>query len=222
MSEERVPPLPKSSSGINGCLIGCLIVFVIGVAGVAIVAWFSYQSFQGAINDVTEPEPRELPALDVTEEERTAANEKFDRFQAAMESGGEEKEFSFTGEEINVMLRSNPDTSKFGDSVYVTIANGELRGEVSLNLGAIIPLGMFEGRYANGSATFNVYAQNDRLFVFVESFQMKGEDAPAELVQQIRTQNLAQDIANDPQMGPWIQKIDEINVVEDKLVVTLK
>lgn len=221
-SQEPVPPLPqKSRSNVNGCLIGCLIVFVVGLVGAGLVAFAMYKGLQTAVNEWTETEPRELPALEITDEERAAATDKFERFKTAMEEESGEKEFSFTGDEINFMLRSHPEAVVFGESVYVTVEDGEIRGDVSLNLGDIIPIGMFDGRYANGSAVFDVYTQDDRLFVFIESFQMKGEDPPPDISQQLRNQNLAQEMAGKPKFEAWMAEIQDIRVVEDRIVVTL-
>lgn len=219
--QDNVPPLPKSKSGVNGCLIGCLIAVLVAAIGTGAIVYFSYSAMTGAINEMTESEPRELPAVTIDEAGRAAANEKFTQLKSTLDNGGETKEFTFTGDEINALLRTN-DTGVFGESVYVTVANGEIRGEVSLDLGRLIPLGIFDGRYANGSATFNVYTRDNRLFVFVESFQMKGEDAPAELVAQMRTKNLAEDMASDPSVQEWMGRIEAIDVVEDKVVVKLK
>lgn len=222
MAEENIPPMPKSSSGLNGCLIGCLIVFLVGFAGAGLVSFFAYQGITGVLSATTETEPRELPPLELTEAEESAASEKYTKLTTAMEQGSDEKEFAFSGDDINAILRSSdhPQVQALGESVYMTIANGELRGEVSLELGRFIPL--LKGRYLNGSATFNVSASDGRLFVFIENFQIKGEDAPAEIMSQLRVQNLVQDMTSDPKMREIIEKIEEIRVEEDRLIVTLK
>lgn len=214
--------MPKSSSGINGCLIGCAIVLLVGVIGAGLVAFAVYQGAKGALDAATETAPRELPPLELSPEEQAASEEKFNQLKAAFESGSETKEFALTGNDINVMLRSGEDIRVLGESVFVTVAAGEVRGEVSLDLGSVIPIGFLKGRYLNGSATFDVSATNGRLFVFVENFQFKGEDPPAEVVDQLRSQNLAQEMANDPQFKDFFAKIDAIRVEGDQLIITLK
>ncbi len=222
MSEHNIPPMPKSSSGINGCLVGCLIIFVVGFAGAGLVAFLGYQGITGAMDAMTETAPRELPPVELSEAEKVASKEKFDKLTQALEQGSDEKSFSLTGDDINAILRSNidPQIQKLGESVFVSIANGELRGEVSLELGQFFD--MLSGRYLNGSATFNISASDGRLFVFVENFQMKGEDMPAEFMSQLRVQNLAQDFQNDPKLQEVIRKIKEIRVEEDHLVIELQ
>lgn len=221
MTQDIAPPLPKSSSNSKGCLIGCAIVALIGIAGTAIIGYSVYKMSLSALDAMTETEPRPIPEVVMTEEESTAASEKFETFTAALESGtSEEKVFSFTGQEINTMLRSDPDIRALGESVFVTVENGEINGEISLNLGNFIPF--LDGRYANGAATFSISASDGRMYVYVEEFRMKGENASSELQGQLRQQNLAEEINTDPEFQKAMTHISTIEVVEDKVVVTLK
>ena len=219
MSQDSVPPLPKSSSNVNGCLIGCLVVLVVAVLGAGILAFTAYKTIGGAVTAYTEETPRELPALTLSNEQMTAADEKIAQFETALDTGTGPREFSFTGDELNVMLRSSEPGQFFGESIYVTVANSEVRGEVSFDLGKMLPL--LEGRYANGSATFNVFAEGGMLHVYVDSFQVKGEAASEEFMGGMRAQNLALEFADDPEFRAWIEKIEAIRVEGDQLIVTL-
>jgi hypothetical protein len=219
MSQDSVPPLPKSSSNVNGCLLGCLVVLVVGVLGVGILAFTFYKTMEGALTAYTEEAPRELPALTLSEEQSNAAHEKIAQFEAALDSGTGPREFSFTGDELNVMLRSSEPGQFFGESIYVTVANSEVRGEVSFDLGTVLPF--LDGRYANGSATFSVFTEGGILHVYADSFQVKGEAASEEFMQGMRGQNLALEFADDPEFRAWIEKIESIRVEGDHLIVTL-
>ena len=178
-----------------------------------------YKTVGGTITAYTEETPRELPALTLSEEQSTAANEKIAQFEAALDSGTGPREFSFTGDELNVMLRSSEPGQFFGESIYVTVANGEVRGEISFDLGTIIPL--LEGRYANGSATFDIYTEDGMLHIYMDSFQVKGEAASEEFMEGMRSQNLALEVAEDPEFRAWIEKVEAIRVEGDRLIVTL-
>jgi hypothetical protein len=194
-------------------------VLLVGVLGAGILAFTVYKTVGGTITAYTEETPQELPALTLSEEQSAAANEKIAQFEAALESGTGPREFSFTGDELNVMLRSSEPGQFFGESIYVTIANGEVRGEVSFDLGTVIPF--LDGRYANGSATFDVYTEDGMLHVYVDSFQVKGEAASEEFMDGVRSQNMALEMADDPEFRAWIEKIEAIRVEGDRLIVTL-
>jgi len=225
MSQDTMPPLPRSSSSSSskGCLIGCLIVFVIGVAGSALMGYVVYRAGLETLNAFTETEPQPIPEVAMTDGERDAVTAKMEGFVEAVKSGeSEEKTFVFTGQELNVLIRSFEDPRRLGESVYLTIENGEVKGEVSLNLGQIIPISFLEGRYANGAATFSVNARDGRLFIFVEQFQVKGKDAPPDIVEQFRQTNLADDAMGDPEFQNLMENIESIAVEDDRLVVTLK
>lgn len=223
MAQDPVPPLPKPRSNAKGCIIGCLIVFVIGVAGVGIGTYTAYNAGMGALNSMTEKEPRELPEVVMTEEETKAASEKLKQFTEAIKSAeSSQKTFTFTGQELNAILRSNDTTRALGESVVVTIKDGVVHGEVSLNLGDLLPIPFLQGRYANGSATFSISARDGRLFVFVEGFRMKGKEAPPEILEGLRTENLAKDAMNNPDFRELMKNVESVAVEGDQLVVTLK
>lgn len=159
----------------------------------------------------------------MTGEEQTAAEEKLSHFMTALKAEeNDEKVFEFTGQEINVMLRSNEAAAALGESVHVTIENGVVTGEVSLDIGQLIPLPFLQGRFANGEATFSISSRDERLFVFVEDFRVKGEQVPEEVLQKFRQTNLAEDAMSDPDFRAFMQNVDAVDVVGDKLVVTLK
>ena len=221
MAQDPVPPLPQSSSNTKGCLIGCAVVFFIGVVGAGLIGFAAYKGAVGALDAMTEMAPRPLPEVEMTAEESTAANEKFAKAKAALSSEApEEKVFSFTGDEINTLLRSSDTTGFLGDSVFVKVEDGVVNGDVSLDLGNVMP--MLAGRYANGSATFSVSFANERLLIFIEQFKLKGEDAPEEIQAQFRQTNLAEDMMADPEFREGLRNVESIVVEGDKIVVTLK
>lgn len=221
MTQDYVPPLPKSSgSNATGCIIGCAIVFVVGLLGTTLLLFMGYRLAQSQLTSMTEEVPRELPALDLEPAERQASEEKLAAFRTAMETGGDPREFSFTGDDLNVMIRNSDVGDIFGDSIYVTIANGEVRGKVSLDLGKLIPLA--DGRYMNGSATFNVFTEGGTLHVYMSSFQFKGEAASQEFMDGVGSQNFAAELADDPEFKAWVEKIESIKVEGDTMTVTLR
>lgn len=220
MTLDNVPPLPKSSSNATGCIIGCAIVFVVGLLGTTLLLFMGFKLAQSKLSTITEEVPRELPALDLEPAERQASEEKLAAFRTAMETGGEPREFSFTGDDLNVMIRDSDVGEVFGDSIYVTIANGEVRGEVSFNLGEFIPL--LDGRYMNGSATFNVFTEGGRLHVYMASFQYKGEAASQEVMDGLSNQDFAAELADDPEFKRWVEKIESIQVEGDTMTVKLR
>lgn len=222
MSQEPVPPLPpKSDSGTKGCLIGCAIVAAVGVVGTILIVFALYRASVETLEAFTETEPRPVPEVQMTEEEGAAARTKAQEFMSAVKSGeSEEKEFRFTGKELNVLLRSNPDLAAVGDSVHVTIEDGEMKGQVSLDIGQFIPF--LAGRYANGTATFDVSTNDGLLFVFIEDFSVKGEPAAPAVLEEVRKVNLAEDAKNDPEFVEFMNNVESVKVEGDQLIILLK
>tara|TARA_R110001592_G_scaffold347189_3_gene640504 strand:+ start:222 stop:899 length:678 start_codon:yes stop_codon:yes gene_type:complete len=225
MAQDQVPSLPKSSSNSNvkGCVIGCAIVFIVGAIGAGVVGYGLFRGVSGFMEAMTETEPRPIPEVTMTDEEATAVSEKLEAFKTALNSGDSaEKEFSLTGQEVNVLIRSDDTAKVFGDSVYVTIEGGEMKGEMSLRLGDLLPVAFLENRYLNGAATFSVSAQDGRLYIYVEELKIKGETAPDSIMDQLRQENFAAEMMKKPDFEGTMAKIESVEVVDDRLVVRLK
>ncbi len=87
---------------------------------------------------------------------------------------------------------------------YVSLEGDQLKGEVSVPL-RDMGLTMFKGRYLNGSATFNLSFQNGALSVTPQTIIVKGKPVPEEYMQEIRKQNLAASLTNQPEAVAVLQ-----------------
>jgi hypothetical protein len=85
-----------------------------------------------------------------------------------------------------------------------------------------VGLNMFAGRYLNGSATFNLSFKDGRLSVTPGTIQVKGEPLPEFYLREIRKQNLACALTNDPGAAQVLKGLEEIQVQDGKLVIAPK
>jgi hypothetical protein len=81
---------------------------------------------------------------------------------------------------------------------------------------------VFKGRYLNGSATFNLSFSNGVLWVAPQTIIVKGRPLPEAFMQEIRKQNLAAALANEPAAVVVLQGLQDIRVKEGKLVAVPK
>jgi len=221
MSQESMPPLPKGdNSNAKGCIIGCAAAFLLVMITVAVAIYAVYAVVNGKVNQYTEDQPREIPQLELSEEALRASEDKLLALENAAATGEGPREFRLTGDDLNVMLRNSEGGAIFGDSTFVSVENGEVHGEVSLDLGKIIPF--FDGRYANGSATVNVFLEAGRLHVYVKSFRVRGEELPEDMLRNISSQNLADEEQNNPEFQAWVDKLESLNVEGNEIVLKLK
>ncbi|MFC1498646.1 hypothetical protein ACFLS1_09300 [Verrucomicrobiota bacterium] len=200
--------------------IGCTTLMVI----LAVVIFLGYRYVKGAlegfIDQYTDAEPRKLPQLVISENEARAIAEKIDRFKTAVKKGDAVKPLMLTADDINKLINSHSDWKEMEGKAFVTIENDKIKGEISIPLdemGAIL-----KGRYLNGAAIFTVRLTAGRLFLFIESLEVKGEQVPEEFMKELRSENLAKDINTDKEIAPIIQNLESITTESGQLLIVPK
>jgi hypothetical protein len=217
MTQANPEPFPqapnqqrKSSSGCwwaagIGCLVVVVLVIVLGVV--------AYMGFQSLLDQATETEPAELPKVEMSDVDYPALQQRLDTFVASLKAGESPDPLTLTDTEINALLQHNPNWQPFGDYVYVTFTEGTVQGQVSW------PIPFFEGRYFNGEAAFDVYVRNGALFVTVQSATFKGEPVPEEMVQQMKSENLAKELQNNPEFSKAVGNLGSIEVGDGNITL---
>ena len=173
------------------------------------------------VNQFTEAQPAKLPAVQMSQPELENLQQRLDAFQAAIRERRPAKPLTLTGDEINGLIAGGPEAQRLKDKVYVRLEGSQLKSDVSLPLQEL-GLGMFKGRYLNGNATFDLALRNGMLFVSARSIAVKGKPVPDVYMQEIRKQNLAARLINDPKTIAVLQGLRDIQVKDDKLVLEPK
>lgn len=212
-------PPKKRGCFFYGCItaiIGSAILAVI----FAVVGYFGWKAIQGALTWVeqhSDTEPRQIAMVSATPEEFGEVNRRFTAFRESIDQGNA-TELHLTAKDLNVLIFNQPDLADLRGHVALDIRDNELRGEVSCPLDFV----GLKGRYFNGSASFGVSLDNGALFVTVKDVEFKGESPPAEIMNQLRQQNLAKDIYNDPDVAKYLGKIASISIVGNEVVIKSK
>jgi hypothetical protein len=81
---------------------------------------------------------------------------------------------------------------------------------------------MFKGRYLNGSATFNLGFRDSVLIVTPRTLMVKGMPVPEVYMQEIRKQNFAAGLTNQPAAVAVLKGLQDIQVKEGKVVIVPK
>ena len=218
------PAMDKPKSSYKGCLIGCLVAFLLMIIAIAAVSYMAYSGITGMMDAVLDDEPMEITSMESTEEEQEMALEQFETFVAAAEAG-EAQTLELSGRDLNNLIRAKAGNEEFdiGEYVYLDIQDSELMGEISLPLGEIMPdVGFLANKFVNGQATFSINMENERLSVYIEELTVKGKPIPEEFMTQFRTENLAKEANKDPEMSEWMEYIESIEIIGDKAVITSK
>ena len=218
---------PEKSGKGKYIALGCLFASVLLIVG----GFFAYRGIMKVVTDLAEEytdlQPRTLPQVQVSESVAEATVARVDEFEEAVEEGNATQPFYLTSEEINQLIYHHPRWKALAGRVYVTIENDRVKGEVSIPLDEIsIPLGevgeFLKDRYLNGSAVFNIILTGGRLLIFVDSVEVKGKPLPEELMQHLRSENLAKEVENDEELRAFIEKLESITVEDGRLRIVPK
>lgn len=210
----------KKSKGRGwGCVaIGCISILIIIVVG-AVLIFFAFKSqIEGLAKEFTATEPLALPSLQIPPDEVESAKAMFERFSAAVEAGERTEPLELDTRTVNALLRSWED---LGDRIYVEITGDRVGGMVSFPL-AEFPLADSIGiadRYLNGRASFDVTLIDGRLQVYIEELEVNGQGVPDAVMQELRTENIAADVRNNPEARDLVDRLDRIEIRDSKLIV---
>jgi len=199
---------------------GCAVLLLFSCV-LIILAYYGVKGVATKILDeYTETQPRALPEVTLPEEQLKAVQERVKTFAEAVKNDQPTDPLVLTADEINALIQQNEEFKTIPLKVYLTFDDDKLNGEISLPLDEFGS--WFKGRYLNATASFSVSLAHDRLQVYAESLEVKGEQIPDEYMKEVRTRNLAEDEMKDPEFAAVIEKLEEIAIQDGKLIVRAK
>ena len=210
------PPKPRRGCLFYGCITG--VVLLVIVLGTLMVGLHYVKTL---VNRYTDTRPVELPTVQVSQAEAAQMKERFEAFQQAVREQRATKPLVLSADDINALITSGGEQQAWKGKVYVSLDGDQLKGELSVPL-QDVGLSAFAGRYLNGSATFNLSFRDGRLSVTPQTILAKRQPLPDVFMQQIRKQNLAIALTNDPSAAAVLKGLEQIQVKEGKLVIEPK
>jgi hypothetical protein len=192
------------------CLVAILVAFLLGL----------YQ-LKRMLNFYTDTRPTPLPAVQMTSGEMEQVKQRVETFQDAVRAGRPTEPLTMTADEINAFIATDSNLARVKGKLYVTIEGDRLKGQVSVPLDDL-GLGIFRGRYLNGTGTFEIGLRNGGLVVTADTLVVKGKPLPAVYMDKIRSENLAANLNNDPRASVALNHLQEIRVRDGKLILVPK
>src|SRR5207244_677439 len=128
---------------------------------------------------------------------------------------------ALTSDEINALIATDPDLQPLKGKLYVTLENDHIKGQLSVSMDEA-GLPMFRGRYLNGSGTLSLSLRTGILRLTAQEIAIKGKPLPDLYMQDIRKQNLARNINNNPRASVALDRLDSIEVKDGKLIIVPK
>jgi hypothetical protein len=210
------PPKPRRGCFFYGCITSLvLLALVLG----ALLVGLHY--VKKVVNQFTDSQPMELPTVQMPQDEIDKLKQRFEAFQKAVREQHPAEPLVLAADDINALIANGPGRQQLKGKFYVGLEGDQVKGEVSMPLREI-GLSVFKGRYLNGSATFNLSFTNGVLSVAPQTIIVKGKPVPEVYMQEIRKQNLAANLAQEPAAAAVLQGLEEIQVRDGKLVIVPK
>lgn len=202
---------PKRRRGclFYGCLISSILALVILTAPVLVYL---------KILNMFDTKPAALPTLDMSDADMQQVRQRVDAFRNDVRSAHSTQPLSLSANEINALIATDPNLKALKGKVYVSIDNSQVTGQVSVPT-SDVGLGFFKHRYINGSGAFNIALTNGTLFLSLQNLSIKGQPLREKYMQQVRGQNLAQGLNDDPKASAGLSKLKSIEVKDGKLII---
>ena len=193
-----------------GCLTSSILVLVV-LAGLLL-------GYLKILNSFTDTKPMPLPTVNMSDAEMAQVRQRVDAFSQDIRSGRAPSPLELSGDELNALILTDPNLKTLKGQLYVSIEGNQIKGQLSVPASRL-GLGIFKHRYINGSGTFKVSLVNGTLYVNAQTLSVKGKPIPDKYMQQVRLQNLAQGFNQDAKISVGLNKLQSIEVKDDKLVV---
>lgn len=208
----RNMPQPKKS-GFPWLLVGCLgaIAVVVFLVIAAVIAFRMVVG--GFVDEYSDETAQEIPVSTMTPEDYAALKERFDTFTQAVNQGTPVAPLELTSDDVNALIQNDPNWSELKGHVHVALEDNLVGSTVSMPLESF---GM-PGRYVNGNARFSVFLRGGQLYVHIESLEVGGKTLPEAFLQGMRSENLAKEYNNDPQVRETLSKFESIDVADGVL-----
>jgi hypothetical protein len=209
MTATNQPVKRRRGCFFYGCLTSSILALVILALPVLIYL---------KILNMFDTKPAALPTLDMSDADMQQVRQRVDTFRNDVRSAHPTQPLTLSANEINALIATDPSLKALKGKVYVNIEDSQVKGQVSVPT-ADVGLGFFKRRYINGSGAFNIALTNGTLFLSLQSLAIKGRPIPEKYMQQVRSQNLAQGVNDDPKASAGLSKLKSIEVKDGKIVI---
>ncbi len=229
--QERREKTEGAEQGGCGCWAwGCLIVTIgfLLVVGVTIggLFWARNWMIQTAL-EVTEPEKAEMPEVALDDEQRQAIIDRWETFGEEVEQG-KASSIELTADELNVLI--DEELEEAGDSFHLSMEGKKISAQFAIpveQLGQnLLRTDKLDGQFFNGEGTISVSYGIKGIQLDLESASFKGEPVPDQVFQELR--QMVQDLDltevdnRDPELRKLLGRIERIEVIDGKLVLTIQ
>ncbi len=215
----------KEKKGLGCWFYGCLtmLILMLLLASAAVFAAYKFTTY--AIAKFTDAAPLAYAAQNFSPETAAATRRKIEAFSLLLEQQPEPATLALTQDELNAFLLSSQGMTQNDVQAEVELHDNRIAGKISLPLDNILPFSLGKGRYVNGAAGLNAFTRDGKLFVFLKSLEVKGQQVPAYIMKELGSVNLAEQQAkqsteNETQTPEF--EVMQLRIQEGQISISMK
>jgi hypothetical protein len=185
---------------------------------IGVGAFLLYRFANRMVEEYTATAPRDLPKVEMPEENRKTLRERVETFRKAVNEGTSTDPLILTSDDLNALLEDQPELK---GKIYVKVEGDEVKGQVSIPLDQV-GLPMFKGRYLNGEADLKASLKDGVLIVTLDSIEVNGKRVPDQVMEGIRKENLAKDAYKDEKSAEMMRKLESLEIKDGKIILKVR
>jgi hypothetical protein len=215
--EQYQAPPRQRGCFFYGCIIAVVLALLVAIL-LAVLAFVAYRFFGRMVEEYTATAAEQLPKVEMSPEQRTALEDRVEAFRKAVESGAPIEPLVLSSDDLNALIEKNDELK---GTVYVKIEGDEVKGRISFPLDKL-QFGMVKGRYLNGEADLKVSLFDGELIVHIDQLEVNGKKPPEAFMTDLRKQNVAKDVAKDPDNAKMLRKLQSVEVKDGKVILKVR
>src|SRR5262249_32356890 len=215
--EQYQAPPRQRGCFFYGCIIASVLALLLLILlGVSI--YLGYRWVTKMVDTYTATAPRDLPKVQMPEEQRKALKDRVETFRKAVNEGTPTDTLVLTSDDLNALIEEEPELK---GKIYVKIEGDEVKGTVSIPLDQL-NVSMVKGRYLNGEADLKASLKDGVLIVTLESIEVNGQRVPDQMMEGIRKENLAKDAYKDEKSAEMMRKLESLEIKDGKIILKVR
>ncbi len=216
--EQYQAPPRQRGCFFYGCIIAIVLALLVAIL-LAVLAFVVYRFAGRMVEEYTATAPEQLPTVEISPEQRKVLEDRVEAFRKAVDSGTPIEPLVLSSDDLNALIEKNDELK---GKVYVKIEGDEVKGRISFPLEKVLPLAMVKGRYLNGEADLKASLFDGELIVHIDQLEVNGKKPPEAFMTDLRKQNVAKDMAKDPDNAQMLRKLESVEVKDGKVMLKVR
>lgn len=216
-SEHQDTLQEKEDTEGRGCFFwGCLTLLTVLLLTVLLFAFGLKYFLTNFVEPHTATSSTALPSIMLSSDRYSELKGQLINFETEVTAGKQTEPLTLSAEDVMTLIFTEiPDLNGM---TYLTFEEDKAKIEFSVPLNGI----WLSGRYLNGTGVFAITFRNGNPKISLVEATLRDEPMPDEFAKPLQARNWAQKMDEDPKMEKFLEKLENIEIVGGKIVLTPK